>query len=338
VTRIRLTCALSIGLGLWCLAIAASTGRAEDPPAARPSIVEDYKRALALMEARYARIKGDVVYLQVGWPSKPNRFISISVFHSSKNGGRYKQEVEYRMSRAQNGPIKIMPPYVSSFTPEEYFSLRKDLRKETFVLSTHRKPPGLAEIRNSAFMLWPFVSPYSIDIGSISTLLTSADYTLASETPVVLDGRKLVRLRFELIPGHERNAVAAFRTRYWYPYISLLVSPDERYVIRGYSLEYKDMRAPFPIVESVKIEYVGTLEGFPIPERVVEVALDKTGAGTKVMLGDGNEAIGDVSKAATYVLRNVSFTPDPESAFTLGAFGIQVEAKPEEASKTSGKP
>jgi len=316
---------------------ADSTAKAKDPPALRPSIVEDYRKALAVLEAHYTRIKGDGVEFHVG-PFKSDRTIRMRVFHYSRNDERYKYEHEYGMSQVQNGAIQSFPQYVHCVTPEEYFSLRKAGKKEAYRLGTHRRPPAATDKRNFSWVLWPFSCTYSTTDFPISSLLNSIDYILANEIHVVVDGRSLVSLRFELIPGHEKNSSVLFQSRYSYPSVSLLISPSERYVLRGFTLEAKHPREPFPVVVTGKIEYVGTYEGFPIPERVVEVALEKTGAGTKLTLGDGSEAIGEVARATTYVIKNVSFTPDPESAFTLGAFGIQVEAKPPVEAKSGGRP
>jgi len=308
--------------------------KAEDPPAAKPSILENYKKSLPELEACYSQIEGKGAYFHMLNDPGIGTSMRTGEFEIKQNHDNVLVIINDEISRnfQRNRSRRISS--IRCYTPEESFVLLKNEETKIFELAQRDNPPGRGDkisISNALEDSQGF--PCNVEHLSMHFILNSDRYKLVNETPVEIDGKSLIRLRFEIKPEYHDLYMVDTRNLVWDTYYSILLSAKQPHVVHGFTRAQTGARAASPSLWNGRIEYAKSPEGVSIPRRVTYFAILTGKPGPNVTLGDGTEVKGELRNVGTYVYETYRFVEVPEKEFKLSAFGDPPPMKPRAAVK-----
>jgi hypothetical protein len=201
----------------------------------------------------------------------------------------------------------------SGYNEKYAFSLgRTGEQKEFAIDKFEAREPGRRPLNLPVGAYLRF--PYSME-GSAMGGVNKPGFALRSVSPVRRDGRDLLRVTYRVTLDQKKLKTKPGRTggAYLGPDVSLLLSPEERWVL--YEYEWRMRGGDSPKGFRGTVEYQGTLDGFPVPKRATRTIFDI--------------ASDQVIESSTFEFLQFSFGKAPDSAFTLSAFGVpEPVAKP----------
>lgn len=269
--------------------------RADDGPSPRSRVQSELGRALARMEAAYARVRGQGSYIvvdNVRPDPDPERHDLDFAFNDP-----HRMVIERYTRKDQNRKR------VYCLGPRGAFELRADAPATRFSIGKLGDKEYIEAILDGTLTHY-LVAPFTIYNGysvPLSKLMSDPSFRLLGVSEVDERGKKCVKIEYDCDESVVKVGPG------W-----VVVSPEEGWAIRSYECHLtNDKRPDFRRYGTV--EYGGMIDGVPIPTRV-EYRL-KSARESGPLKG-----VYDVTHK--YQFDKIAFESTPEIEFTLSYFGL----------------